>query len=116
MLKSEIEDARKILSELKNAEKTLSELKDAVQVEVYQSYLKYKRSFDKVDVSRKSVEQADENYRIMQQKYDEQLATSTDLIDAEVSVLQAKTNLTNSFVDYQLAKVQLEKAIGRKIY
>ena len=98
------------------AQTSLSELKDAVQVEVYQSYLKYKRSFDKVDVSRKSVEQADENYRIMQQKYDEQLATSTDLIDAEVSVLQAKTNLTNSFVDYQLAKVQLEKAIGRKIY
>ena len=52
----------------------------------------------------------------MQQKYDEQLATSTDLIDAEVSVLQAKTNLTNSLVDYQLAKVHLEKAIGRKIY
>jgi outer membrane protein len=98
------------------AQTTLSELKDAVQVEVYQSYLTYKRSFDKVDVSRKSVEQANENYRIMQQKYDEQLATSTDLIDAEVSVLQAKTNLTNSLVDYQLTKVHLEKAIGRKIY
>jgi len=98
------------------AQTSLSELKDAVQVEVYQSYLTYKRSFDKVDVSKKSVEQADENYRIMQQKYDEQLATSTDLIDAEVSVLQAKTNLTNSLVDYQLAKVHLEKAIGRKIY
>jgi len=98
------------------AQTSLSELKDAVQVEVYQSYLTYKRSFDKVDVSKKSVEQADENYRIMQQKYDEQLATSTDLIDAEVSVLQAKTNLTNSLVDYQLAKVHLEKAMGRKIY
>lgn len=95
---------------------SLAQLKDIVQVEVYQSFLTYQRSFDKVDVSKKSVEQADENYRIMQQKYDQQLATSTDLIDAEVSVQQAKTNLTNSLVDYEIAKIKLEKAIGRKIY
>ncbi len=92
------------------------QLKDAIGVEVYQAYLNYNHTSDKVKVSRQSVEQAQENYRIIQDKYDQQVATSTDLIDAEVSVRQAKTNLTNSLVDYQLAKAQLEKAIGKKIY
>jgi outer membrane protein TolC len=98
------------------AEVTLSKLRDAVEIEVYQSYLSNKKSLDKINVIQKSVEQAEENYRITKEKYNSQLATSTDLIDAEVSVLQAKTNLTNALVDYELSRLSLDKAIGRKIY
>jgi outer membrane protein len=98
------------------AEVTLSKLKDAVEIEVYQSYLNYKKAFDRIEVIQKSVEQAEENYRITKEKYNSQLATSTDLIDAEVSLSQAKTNLTNASVDYELSRLTLEKAIGRKIY
>ena len=87
-----------------------------IRIEVYRAYLNYNSSLEKINVSRKSVEQAEENSRIMQNKYDFQLATSTDLIDAETSLLQVKINLNNSLVDYQLAKVILEKAVGRKIY
>ena len=97
-------------------EASLSQLKDVVELEVYQSFLTYKRANDKIRVSRLTVEQASENYRITHQKYEQQLATSTDLIDAEVALLQAKTSLTTSLVDYQLAKVKLDKAIGQKIY
>ena len=95
---------------------SLSQLKDVIRIEVYRAYLNYNSSLEKINVSRKSVEQAEENSRIMQNKYDFQLATSTDLIDAETSLLQVKINLNNSLVDYQLAKVILEKAVGRKIY
>jgi outer membrane protein len=98
------------------AQTSYEQLNDAVGVEVYQAYLTYKRSKDKIEVSEQAVKQAEENYKIIQDKYNQQVATSTDLIDAEVSVRQARTNLTNALVDYQLAKVELEKAIGRKIY
>ncbi len=97
-------------------EASVSQLKDAVELEVYQSFLTYKRAQDKIRVSRQTVNQANENYRITQQKYEQQLATSTDLIDAEVSLLQAKTSLTTSLVDYQIAKVKLNKSVGQKIY
>ncbi len=97
-------------------ETSLSQLKDAVELEVYQTFLTYKRAIDKINVSRQSVEQSEENYRSIQDKYNQQIATSTDLIDAEVSLLQSKTNLTTALVDYQLAKVRLLKAIGKKIY
>ena len=98
------------------AEMFLSKLKDAVEIEVYQLYLNYKKSSDRINVIQKSIEQAEENYRITKEKYDSQLATSNDLIDAEVSVLQAKTNLTNALVDYELSRLTLEKTIGRRIY
>lgn len=97
-------------------ETALSQLKDAVELEVYQAYLSYNRAGDKIKVSQTVVEQADENYRTIQLKYDQQLATSTDLIDAEVSLLQAKTSLTTSLVDFQLTKVGLMKAVGERIY
>jgi outer membrane protein len=97
-------------------ETSLSQLKDAVELEVYQTFLTYKRAVDKIKVARQSVEQCEENYRSIQDKYNQQIATSTDLIDAEVSLMQSKTNLTTALVDYQIAKVKLMKAIGKRIY
>ncbi|MGB8318542.1 MAG: TolC family protein [Ignavibacteriaceae bacterium] len=97
-------------------ETSLSQLKDAVELEVYQTFLTYKKAMDKINVSRQSVEQSEENYRSTQDKYNQQIATSTDLIDAEASLLMAKTNLTTALVDYQLAKVKLMKAIGKRIF
>ncbi|RPI71837.1 MAG: TolC family protein [Ignavibacteriales bacterium] len=98
------------------AELLLSKLNDAVEMEVYQSYLNYKKSLEKINVIQKSVEQAEENYRITKEKYNSQLATSSDLIDAEISLLLGKTNLTHALVDYELSRLALEKTIGRKIY
>lgn len=95
---------------------SLEKLNDNIEVEVYQSYLNVIKSNEKVEVSRLSLEQASENYRIITEKYDSQLATSTDLIDAEVSELQAATNLKTSLVDYKIARTKLDKALGRIIY
>ncbi len=92
------------------------QVKDNIELEVYQAYLKIISENDKVDVNKISVQQAEENYRITSEKYNQQVATSTDLIDAEASLLDAKTKLATALVDFQLAKVKLDKAIGKKIY
>ncbi len=97
-------------------ETSLSEMKDAVNIEVYQNYLTFKRAFDKVNVAKLGVKQAEENYRMIKEKYNTQVASSTDLIDAETALLSAKTNYVNSLVDYELAKVRLDKSIGKNIY
>lgn len=97
-------------------ETSLAQLKEAVEIEVYQNYLTYQRANEKIDVSKTSLEQAKENYRITREKYNSQLATSTDLIDAETLVLQAEINYNTVLVDFQLAKVRLDKSAGRRIY
>ncbi len=97
-------------------ETSLAQLNDAVEIEVYQNYLTYIRANEKINVSKTSLEQSKENYRTMKEKYNAQLVTSTDLIDAEAAVLQAETNYNTSLVDFQIAKVRLDKSVGRRIY
>jgi outer membrane protein TolC len=53
---------------------------------------------------------------MIEDKYMVQMATSTEIIDAQNSLLQTSTNYTNALVDYQISKIKLEKSLGRKIY
>jgi outer membrane protein TolC len=45
-----------------------------------------------------------------------QLVNATELIDAETSIYSAKIDVLNSLVDYKLAKIQLDKSVGKKLY
>jgi outer membrane protein len=98
------------------SEMALEQYRDKLREDVYAAYFSYKTALDKINVSKLSVEQADENYRITFEKYNQQLATSSDLIDAETSLSEAKINYTNTLVDYQIAKIQLDKLLGKNIY
>lgn len=97
-------------------ETNLDQLKENIQMEVYSNYLNLIKTEEKVTVSKEALEQSLENYRVTSEKYNTQLATSTDLIDAETLKLQAETNLKTAEVDFQIAKVKLEKSLGRLIY
>lgn len=98
------------------AENTKELLVEGIQLEVYKNYLSLLSSTDKVEVSKLAVESAKENYRITKEKYNQQLATSTELVDSEVELLDAETGLAIARVDYEMAKVILNKSVGRKIY
>ncbi|MBT8379385.1 MAG: TolC family protein [Ignavibacteria bacterium] len=91
-------------------------LKEQIELEVYNAYLKFKSEKEKINVSNLTVESAEENLRLTNEKYDYQLATSNDMIDAEVELLDAKTKLAFSKADFELARVRLELTIGNKIY
>ena len=85
-------------------------------METYNAYLNLKSQKEKISVSQLAVESAEESLRLTKDKYDYNLATSNDLIDAEVEVLDAKTKLAFANADYELAKVKLELATGMRIY
>ncbi len=91
-------------------------LKEQIELEVYKAYLNLESEKQKTDVGQLSVESAEENLRLTKEKYEYQLATSNDLIDAEVELLDAKTKLAFANADYELAKVKLDLAVGMRIY
>ena len=95
---------------------SLELLKEQIELEVFNSYLTIQSEVEKIKISKLAVESAEENYRITKDKYQYQLATSNDLIDAEVELLDAKTKLSFAQADYQLAKVKLNLSVGRKVY
>ncbi len=92
------------------------QLEDAIEIEVYNTYLNFQAAKKKVELSKQSLEQAEENHRITNDKYLVQLVSTTELLDAETSIYTAKTDLLTSLVDYEISKTKLEKAIGNKIY
>ncbi|HTR80382.1 MAG TPA: TolC family protein [Bacteroidota bacterium] len=99
-------------AQLSQAEDGLAQLKDGVTLDVTRNYLNLHRAQERIIVAEKEVSQAEENYRVTDAKFKQGLALNTDLLDAEVALLQAKTNYTQSLVDYEVAEAGLERAIG----
>jgi outer membrane protein TolC len=87
-------------------------MNDAVRLQTAQAYQAYLSSQKKIDVYAKAQEQANENYRIVKNKYDNSLATTTDLLDADVAQLQAKLNYSNAKADAVVAYKKLQQTTG----
>jgi outer membrane protein len=87
-------------------------LSDGIRLQVAQAYQSYLSMVKKLDVYEKAVQQASENYRITKNKYDNALATTTDLLDADVAQLQAKINQTNGKADAMVAYKKLLQTTG----
>jgi outer membrane protein TolC len=90
----------------------LSQFKDAVILEITQNYLNLVKAKEKIDASDESVKQSEENFRVTEQKFKAGMSINTDLLDAELLLLQAKLNYASAIVDYELAIAKLEKSIG----
>ena len=99
-------------AQLSQSEEYLSMLEDGVTLEVTQSYLAVNQAKERKAVAEQGVVQAEENHRVMSEKYKKGLIPNLDLKDAENGLLQAKLNLTQSLVDYELSMARLSKAIG----
>ena len=87
-------------------------LNDQIRQQINQAYQAYLVSVKKIDVYEKSVLQATENYRVTKNKYDNSLATTTELLDADVALLQTKLSVTNSKADSFLAYNKLLQLTG----
>jgi outer membrane protein len=65
-----------------------------------------------VQVARQATTQADENLRVAQDRYQQQVGTNTEVLDAETLRVQAYTNLYNSTYQAVLAGLRLRRAVG----
>jgi outer membrane protein len=90
-------------------------LTDEVRLQISQAYQSYLLSLKKIDVYGRAIEQANENYRITRNKYDNSLATTTDLLEADVAQLQAKLNHSFSQADALVAYKKLQQTAGMLI-
>lgn len=86
--------------------------RDRIKTEVNQSYLQYKQALEKVSVLQEAIAQAAENERIMESKFRNNLATTTERIDAQTLLYQARINLELSKSDATAAYYALLKSTG----
>ena len=74
-----------------------SQLSDQVKLQVNKSYQQFVVAKQKINVLRNSIQQVNENYKIVESNYKNNLATVQELLDADVLHFQAK-------VQYEFAK------------
>ena len=78
-------------------------LNDGIKLQLNKDYQNYLFAIKKIELYDKSIAQATENYRITKNKYDNNLVTITELLEADVSLLQAKLNASVAKADAALA-------------
>jgi outer membrane protein len=90
----------------------LTNVRDQITLEVKNAYLLLHEAEKQIVVSKKAIEQAEENFRITQERYKEQVTTSTDVLDAQTLLTRAKSDHTNALGDYHISHARLERAMG----
>lgn len=96
----------------KQVEANQEMLADEIQLEINKAYQNYLLSQKKIEVFQKAVAQSQENYKIIKNKFENALATTTDLLDADVAQLQARLNEAFSKADASVAYNTLLQTAG----
>lgn len=105
--------AEQARAQLVQAQDALAQLRDGIRLEVTQAFLTLLEAEERIEVAEQGVQQAEENHRVTSARFKAGLALNSDLLDAEVALLRAKTNYTQTLVDYELAQARLQKVIGQ---
>ncbi len=100
------------LSQERQAQNAASQVRDQVALEVKNAWLAVREAERLILVTQVSIEQAEENYRINRERYSEQVARTTDVLDALTLLTGARASYSNSLSDYLIARAVLERAMG----
>jgi outer membrane protein len=103
------------LSRLSQARHDKEELYDNIRLEVKRSYLKARESEINITTVEKAIEQAKENLRISEEQYKHQVATSTDVLDAQTLLSKTMTNYYNALYDFKISKASLRRVVSLEV-
>jgi len=94
------------------AQEQARQTRDNISLQVRQAFLSIKEAEKRIDTSQVAVNQAQEDFRMSQVRYEAGVGTNLDVIDAELALTQAKTNYIQALYDYNTSKALLDQAMG----
>ncbi len=101
-------------AQLAQATDALGQIKEAINVEITQNYLNTLQLRKKIEIAAVTVNQAEENLRTTTQRFKNGVAINSDVLDAEVLLVNAKNTLTQATADYEIATARLQKSLGEQ--
>lgn len=94
------------------ARETEQKTRESVQLQVKQAYLNIRSAAQKVEETQTVVDQARENYRIQNIRYQAGVGINLDVLDAQLSLNQAQVNHIQALYDYNVGIAKLEQVMG----
>ena len=107
--RSAVSEKRSLRRELMKMRRALE---DGIRLQIKQAILDIEQEGKNIPTARKAVEQGEENLRVSQERYKAQVTTSTEVLDAQTLLTQARVNYYSALYDQNLAKARLLRAIG----
>ncbi len=89
------------------------QISDAARSEIASNYYAWQTATQKIALSEKSVRQALENQHITKLRFEQQIASVTDLLDADALLLQAQISRVSAKADARLAYLKLLRSAAR---
>ncbi len=86
--------------------------KETIERNLDKAYKSYTEACEQVETQKKNVELANENYRIVEQRYSADLSLLTDMLDASTEKLDAEVRLVNARINVVLYYYQLKYISG----
>ena len=90
-----------------------AEIDSLITTEVRQRQLELESARAAVEAANAAVTSAAEARRVVTERFNVGVATSTDVLDAQVVLLQAELDRTRTFATIRLAEARLARALGR---
>jgi outer membrane protein len=106
---------KKSQRELKASRETKELAKRNVIVQFIAAFYNVKSALARIEVADIALEQAEENLRIVKDRFDLGMASNIELIDAQVTHTTSEINQLNSRYDLLIAVAELERALGHPL-
>ncbi|MFN7013186.1 MAG: TolC family protein [Bacteroidia bacterium] len=90
----------------------LIETKQLVALEIQNNYLLLQQSIQRIELSKKSLQQADENLKLNNDRFKAGTVIGKDVLEAQVIWQQAYSNTIDAKVEYKINEAKYRKAIG----
>jgi outer membrane protein TolC len=103
---------REAKANLESASEEKRKLRLALDFEVEQARLNLQAANERLAVTAKSVEQAEESAKLTRNRFEQGMAISTQLIDAESALVAARVRRAESESDQRIAVAALRKALA----
>ncbi|GIO07374.1 hypothetical protein J31TS6_34020 [Brevibacillus reuszeri] len=97
---------------VEKAEKTIEEQKRTISKEVAQAYLNLDAARQSIDFQKKAKDSAAESYRLTNLRFENGLATTLEVVQAEEELSSRENQYQKAILSYNLAVVNFENTLG----
>ncbi|MBI2432180.1 MAG: TolC family protein [Candidatus Hydrogenedentes bacterium] len=110
--KHEVAEAR---AKLRSVEHQQTDVQRLVEMDVRQATLRVGEAAAKIEKEKSTVALAEEALRMASLRFEEGVGTQTEMLDAELALTQARTQLAQALHDHAVAHAALTKALGNPL-
>lgn len=103
---------RQAVKQLAKERERLRELEEEYRLEEQTARNDLAVARERIAMTRAAIKQSEENLRINSDRYQAQIGTATEVIDAQTLLSQAKSDHYQALFDYQVATARVQRAAG----